>query len=277
MENIPCQKILYCKTVSELLHILEISCCSNYVKLECSKKFKIHPTMDFINYPRVNLVIPKHFENFCFLLECASNIYSLMPKNLRVIQYIYNPSHAHGQQFKISKYLEHIIVDNQFSNAQTIEKIPKCTKVLKLNSSNCPEHLSKQLLSLKCCYMASKSILPKKLVRLDILIPKEPCLLPKNLKFLNVHHAFYGIYDKNLKMNVPENLKILVIQDINANKIIDSANCKLKLLICVGLCPKIVNLPSNLVNYTMEKFKSSIVTRTYFSQNHPLKNINIQT
>lgn len=261
MENAHFQKTLYCKTEKQLFYTLKYLRCTNYMKLKYVRKFALETT-NFVDCQYTILVIPKHFEDIYFLLPFVDIRFKhqLLPKKLRVFHYKIK---SVGLQFVISKYLEHIMLSELYSSMRThIKNVPKYTKSLKLDNVCCPIHVSKQLLSLKCGFIALKLVLPKKLVYLEIFTPKQ-IVFPKHLKSLHMYHIFYGMHDENIQMYMPENLKIFKIESINANKIIDNANCNLESLICAGLCPTIINLPSNLLRHTTEKNKSGSDTRVY--------------
>lgn len=268
MENIHFQKTLYCDTEKQLFYTFRDLRCSDYMKLECVRKIKTEPT-NVVDNQCMILVIPKHFENIYFFLPFV-NIhfkYQLLPKKLRVFNY--RVKHI-AVQFVISKYLKHIILRKLYPNTETlIDNVPKYTQILKLDNICCPEHVPKQLLSLTFGFgtISLKLVLPKKLVHLEIYIPKQ-IVLPKYLKSLHMYHIFYGMHDGNIQMYMSENLKIFKIESINVNKIIDNANCKLESLICAGLCPTIINLPSNLSYHTIEKNKSGCGVTRFYSEKY---------
>lgn len=239
---------LYFQTESEMIHALVI--CkhlhSNYVELVYGSSQYSHTVYNKL--VDNSLIIPKYFVKIYFIKQCIITKYLLLPKNTHVFHHIVFSRPI----FQISKYLEHIIVENYshcvMCNYSTI--LPKHTKSINYSGNVCIDFV------------------PKHVLKLEQTIPSKKLLLPKKLKYLHICcYEKNQLFDLLNYLTASKCVKALETNGNFINMIIDDINCEINKLSVRHSCQQIINLPNNLILqkitlnsnvYTDQKFKCTL-------------------
>lgn len=259
MKNSYSTKKLFCKTKSELIRTLRTPLPLDIVTFRFDTSAVRLCDDETENYFQdINLVIPKHFENICYLSSSFPIEFIRLPKKLRV--FYHTITIACLTQFELTKYLEYITMEIT-PRCQTIrvKKIPKFAKIVFCDNCHDIDFLPKHVIKLKCLSVSEKLLLPKKIVYLDTIRFKSSIYL-KQLKHLCIRST-QSYIDVRAFACVPEHLERLETRCKYVNAVIDNANYKISKLVVNGSSrTKIINLPNNLIFYTTTPYEVIYMT-----------------